>query len=231
MVSDSGDVLEMASRRLAALGDPVRARQMAAYMRTDMPFYGVQASTRREVLAELLHAFPVTSPDRYEATVRVLWRGTHREEKYLAIDVAIRVREFIGFERLGTYQRMIVEGAWWDLVDPIATKLVGTVLLDHPKRAEPVIAEWGRDVNLWLRRTALICRIRHKKATDAERLFELCAARAGDDEFFIRKAIGWALREYAKTDPKAVTRFLRAHRDELAPLSFREAAKHLALDR
>ena len=223
------DLLSLADEELSALADADRARQMAAYMKTHMAFYGVQAPARRKVLRSLRAQVPISTSGDYAAAVATLWDGDHRETKYLAIDLAIAERRFIASEHLPLYRRLIVEGAWWDLVDPVATHLVGTVLLNDPHHTEPVIASWAFDDDVWLRRTAILCRLRHKDRTDAGRLFSQCLARAGDDEFFIRKAIGWALREYAKTDPEAVGRFLIAHRGDLSPLSFREASKHLDL--
>ena len=223
------DILPMAATELAARADPARARQMAAYMKTDMAFYGVQTPARRQVLRTLRAQVSITTSEDYDAAIRALWSGHHREEKYLAIDLAIAERRFIASEHLGLYRSLVVEGAWWDLVDPVASRLVGAVLADEPDRTEPVVAAWVVDEDLWSRRTALLCRLRHRERTDAARLFHHCLLRAGDEEFFVRKAIGWALREYAKTDPEAVRAFLLDHRDALAALSFREAAKHLDL--
>lgn len=122
---------------------------------------------------------------------------------------------------------MAVEGAWWDLVDDVAANLVGALLLGHRAAMRPVMEAWVDDDDMWRRRTAILSQLRHRDQTDAEMLFDFCRRRAHETEFFIRKAIGWALREYSKTDPGAVAAFLRRHGDELSGLSRREAAKHL----
>ena len=215
------------SAELAERADPDRATDMAAYMKTTMPFYGVKADERRRVLREARRLFPIDSSDGYRGTLIALWERPHREEKYCAIDLAVAEKRWISFDHLDLYRRFIVEGAWWDLVDLVAAKLIGRVLLDEPERMWPILDRWIDDQDMWLRRTAILAQLKHKDATDAGELFDYCLRRSGETEFFIRKAIGWALREYAKTDPEAVRGFLEAHRNELSGLSYREAAKHL----
>ena len=215
------------SAELAERADPNRAADMAAYMKTAMPFYGVKADERRRVLRNARRLFPVDSKDGYRDTVIALWVRPHREEKYSAVDLAIDEKRWISFDHLDLYRRLIVEGAWWDFVDLTAAKLIGRVLLDEPERMWPILDRWIGDDDMWLRRTAILAQLKHQNTTNAEKLFDYCQRRAGESEFFIRKAIGWALREYAKTDPDAVRSFLAAHGEELSGLSYREASKHL----
>ena len=125
------------------------------------------------------------------------------------------------------YRRFIVEGAWWDFVDETATHLIRPLVIGYPDDTWPVVDNWIEDEDMWLRRTALICQVGAKESTDADRLFAYCRATMEEKEFFIRKAIGWALREYAKTDPGAVATFVTEFRDDLSGLSFREATKHI----
>ncbi|MGH8927716.1 MAG: DNA alkylation repair protein, partial [Acidimicrobiia bacterium] len=159
--------------------------------------------------------------------VLALWNLPHREEKYLAIGYACDFKSFVTFEQVDLYRQMIVEGAWWDLVDELASPIVGHVVLRDRERMRPILEDWIDNEDLWLRRTALICQHRHKHQTDQSMLFDFCARRAHEKEFFIRKAIGWALREYARTDPEAVRAFLIVQGHRLSGLSRREAAKHL----
>lgn len=112
-------------------------------------------------------------------------------------------------------------------MDFIASNLIGKLVLDYPKDMWPVMDAWIDDENLWIRRTAILCQLKHKSCTDKERLFRYATLQCKEPDFFIRKAIGWSLREFAKTDPNSVQTFLVANRQELSPLSFREAAKHL----
>ena len=216
-----------AQRLLAEQADPAKAPAMAAYMKTTMPFYGVSSPARKAIGRELAKGFPPQDRDAYLGGVLALWGLPHREEKYLAIDYAKAFPGMITPTELPLYRRMVVEGAWWDFVDDIAVHLVGHTVLNDPEAAWPVVDPWIDDPEMWLRRTAILSQNRSRGLTDSHRLFDFCLRRAHEREFFIRKAIGWALREYARTDPDAVRRFLVDHRAELAPLSVREASKHL----
>lgn len=209
------------------MADPERAAPMAAYMKTSMPFYGVASPLRRPIARELKLQFPPGSPDGYRTNVLLLWALPHREEKYLAIGYALSFKKLITFEQIGLYHQLVTEGAWWDFVDVIASDLVGRVVLDDRARMRSILEEWIDGEDMWLRRTALLCQIRHKQATDEAMLFDFCRRRAHEKEFFIRKAIGWALREYARVNPEAVRQFLRVNEAGLSGLSRREAAKHL----
>ena len=226
---DSETLAEFAAERLAKAADPDKAGPMAAYMKTDMPFYGVQKAARVPILRDALRRFAPTDRGDYRRAVVALWNQPHREEKYLAIGYARSYPQFVSLSSVPLYRRMIVEGAWWDLVDETAIHLVGDVLLRQRDRMKPKVETWIDDRDMWLRRTSILAQIGHKDATDARLLFDACERRMHETEFFIRKAIGWALRDYAKTDPDAVTAFVIEHRVELSGLSYREATKHLNL--
>src|SRR5690606_10980808 len=152
---------------------------------------------------------------------------THREEKYLAIAYARSFPAYVALRQLDLYRQMIVEGAWWDCVDDVAANLVARIHRAKPERMRPILWEWIDAADMWLRRAALLSQLRSKSDTDAEMLFEFCRRRAHETEFFIRKALGWALREYSKTDPEAVAEFLRAEGQRMSGLSRREAGRHL----
>lgn len=226
-MTDLTEACKFVSSRLAEVGDPVKAPQMQAYMKTEMPFYGVQKAGRTPIVRELVKRFPPADGDDYERLVLALWELPHREEKYVALAVARHFKNHIAPERLHLYERLIVEGAWWDLVDEVATKLIRPLVVGYPDDTWPTVDQWVDDDDMWLRRTAVICQIGAKDATDARRLFDFCAARAHEKDFFIRKAIGWALREYARVDPEAVAEFINSHLEELSGLSYREASKHI----
>jgi 3-methyladenine DNA glycosylase AlkD len=216
-----------AQRALAEVADPGKAPGMQAYMKTDMPFYGVQKPARAPIARHLSAEFAPRNREEYEALILGLWGLSHREEKYLALDVAGRHRQFVSSASLPLYRRLIVEGAWWDLVDEVATHIVRSLVLQEPKPTWRQVDTWIDDDDMWLRRSAIICQVGAKDRTDATRLFAFCEERIEEREFFIRKAIGWALREYAKTDPDAVAGFATANRDRLSSLSYREATKHI----
>lgn len=200
---------------------------MQAYMKTDMPFYGVQKPGVTPILRALVREFPPESQAEYEDLVLALWALPHREEKYLAQGVATTHKHFIVPESLPLYRRMIVEGAWWDLVDEVATHMIRPLVIEFPDEVWPKVEPWIDDEDMWLRRAALICQVGAKDRTDTERLFRFCESRMHETGFFIRKAIGWALRDFAKTDPEAVAAFVTANRESLSGLSFREATKNL----
>lgn len=221
------DAVSYVQAELSAKANPDKAARMQAYMKTEMPFYGVQKPGRTEILRYLKREAAPQDREEYQDLATALWELPHREEKYLAQAVAVAFKSFIVPESLPLYERFIVEGAWWDFVDETATHLIRELVLEHPSRIWPVVDEWSQDDNMWLRRTSLTCQIGAKERTDADRLFRFCEMRMHETEFFIRKAIGWALREYAKTDPEAVAAFAREHRESLSGLSFREATKHI----
>jgi 3-methyladenine DNA glycosylase AlkD len=225
--SRTAAAIRFVTSELAKAADPVKASQMQAYMKTDMPFFGVQKAGRTPIFRRLVADFRPRTEDEYEDLVRALWALPHREERYLALAVAGRFEEFIKPERLDLYEDLIVQGAWWDFVDDVATHLIRRLVVDYPNEAWPVVDEWIDDQNMWLRRSAILCQVGAKQATDRRRLFLYCQARAHEREFFIRKAIGWALREYAKIEPAAVAGFLTQHRADLSGLSYREASKHI----
>ena len=220
-------LVEYVQTALAERADPKKAAGMQAYMKTDMPFYGVQKPGRAGIFREIEARFAPKSHSGYLGMVDALWELPHREEKYLAQAVAAGFREFIVPDSMPFYRRFIVEGAWWDFVDEAATHLVRELVIHHPEATWPIVDSWIDHPDMWLRRAAIICQVGAKERTDATRLFDFCARRAHEREFFIRKGIGWALREYARTDPEAVAGFALAHRDDLSGLSFREATKHI----
>jgi 3-methyladenine DNA glycosylase AlkD len=214
-------VIEAIRRELAARADPAKAPEMQAYMKSEMPFLGVQKPGRREVARIVFPAYPLDGFEAWRDTVLRLWReATYREERYLAIALARdgRYRSHRSAAALPMYEELIVTGAWWDFVDEVAIRLVGELELGF-------LRSWAIDADMWKRRTAIIAQIARKDGTDAQLLFDCIEPNRGDREFFIRKGIGWALREYSKVDPDAVERYCDTH--ELSPLSRREALRIL----
>lgn len=182
---------------------------MQAYMKSDMPFLGVQKPTRTVALRPFVRA---ASDDAAIAAAVDLWdRAEFREERYAALAL-LRGRPVT--ERL--VRHLIVTGAWWDYVDEIATKLL-------PPGMD--LRAWARDDDMWIRRAAILSQIGFKRHTDPALLADVILANCEDRRFWITKAIGWALRDYARTDPEYVRVFVQTH--TLAPLSVREATKHL----
>jgi len=215
---------------LAGAGDPERAVQQRAYMKSAMPYRGITSPELRALLRPLLAAYAPADRTTWESDVRGLWDGaTHREERYAAIAVARhrRARPWQDVKALELDRHLIVTGAWWDLVDEIASHLVGGVLANHRADATPVIHVWAVDDDLWLRRTAVLAQLTHRADTDLDLLRFAVEGNVDDRSFWLRKAIGWALREYARTDPDWVRAEVDRLGDRLSGLSRREALKHL----
>jgi len=228
MPDQSNELARYVTAELKRLADPAKAPAMAAYMKTAQPFFGVTTPIRTAMLKEMGDQFAPPDQKLYARSVMALWKLPHREERYCAITFARRYEQFITSESLPLYERMIREGAWWDFVDEIAVNLVGTVYGNFRAQTRPLIEQWIDDEHMWIRRTALLSHLKHKRETDAAQLFKHCLKRADESEFFIRKAIGWALREYSKTDPRAVRTFLKTNRKQLSNLSYTQGSKHLA---
>jgi 3-methyladenine DNA glycosylase AlkD len=221
------ELIAFVQRELAARADPRKAVAMAAYMKTSMPFYGVPKPEREQIRREAKTRFTPLDRTDYERAVLGLWKLPHREEKYFAIDVARTWRDFILPESLPLYRKMIEEGAWWDTVDEVAAHLVGAVLLRHREETALLMDQWIEDAHLWVRRAAIISQLTHKEKTDHARLFRYSLVQAAEKDFFIRKAIGWALRQYAYTEPDRVRAFIAKNRHRLSPLTYREASRVL----
>jgi 3-methyladenine DNA glycosylase AlkD len=167
--------------------------------------------------------------DVWTATVLELWRGAdYREERYLALDLTAQ-RPYVRWQQPGLlplYEELIVTGAWWDFVDEVANRRIGPLVRAHPGTLVPVMRAWSGDADRWKRRTSIICQLGSKADTDVELLTDTIEANLADPDFFLRKGIGWALREFAKTEPGWVRAFVDAH-PGLSALSRREATKHL----
>ena len=218
--------------RLREAGDAAKAAQMQAYMKSALPFHGVSSPDCRVIMRGVLATHPLADRATWLSTVLTLWDDAgHREERYAALAIA-KDRRYAGHrdpDVLPLYRHLVVTGAWWDLVDDVATHLVGPLLLAHPGRVRPTVAAWATDEDRWLRRTAVICQVGAKDLTDLPLLTLAVEANLDDRTFFLRKAIGWALRQHARTDPEWVRAFVEVHGDQLSGLSRREALKHLSV--
>jgi 3-methyladenine DNA glycosylase AlkD len=205
--------------------DPEAAVAMAAYMRNQFAFVGIQSPTRRSLAREVLAGREPPTERELVRLARACWKRPEREYQYFACDYVAKYAEKCSPRLLGDLRWLITHKSWWDTVDALA-KAVGELVRVHDVlRAD--MDEWIDDENVWTARVAIIHQLGFKTNTDVERLFDYCTRRATDTEFFIRKAIGWALREYAKTDPDAVRAYVDAH-SELSGLSKKEALRRLS---
>ncbi|GGO77006.1 DNA alkylation repair protein [Nonomuraea cavernae] len=220
-----GEKVRLALREAA---EPGKAAAMQAYMKSPMPFLGVQAGPRRAALRRVFAGHRLATAPEWRRAVLELWReAEYREERYAAVELSghRHYREFQTLYTVPMYEEMIVTGAWWDLVDELATHRIGGLLTAFPDSMRPLLLEWAHDRDLWKRRTAILSQNRFKARTDTALLYACIEPSLSDNDFFARKAIGWALREYAKTDPGEVVRYVRAK--GLSGLSRREALKNV----
>lgn len=220
---------------LAGAGDAERAARQQAYMKSSLPFGGLGAAELASGLKPLLAEHRFADRAQWEAAVLELWDdAAHREEWYAALALLRHraYRSWLDPDLLPLLEELARTGAWWDVVDVLAAHPVGQVLLDHRASATPVIDAWSVDPDsLWVRRTAMLAQLRHGARTDTDLLARVLVANLDDTaygrEFFVRKALGWALRQHARTDPAWVRTFVRTHDERLSGLSRREALKHL----
>jgi 3-methyladenine DNA glycosylase AlkD len=228
-VSDVTGLVGAVRGGLRLVGDAERAPGMQRYMKSAMPYRGVAAPARRQLQRRLFADFPLSERDEWVEAIALLWReAEYREERYCAIGLADdrRYRVWRTPELLPLYTEMIVDGAWWDYVDEIAIRHVGPLLRAHPEQLTPTMRAWSADPDRWKRRTSVICQIQSGQDTDTALLTDTIEANAADRDFFLRKGIGWALRQHARLDPEWVRDFVAAH-PALSPLTVREATKHL----
>ena len=217
-------------RELKAAADPSRAPAMQAYMKSAMPYYGVGSPGQAAIWKKLFRSHVLSDAASWRETTLAMWRGAKfREERYGAIALSGE-KAYLPWQTLDTvpmYEEMIVTGAWWDYVDHIAGRRIGLLLGNHPSQMSRLMRRWSRSNDMWKRRTSILCQLGFKERTDLPLLYDCIEPNLDDREFFIRKAIGWALRQYAWTNPKEVQRYVRAHEDRLSGLSKREALKNV----
>ncbi|NGO75413.1 DNA alkylation repair protein [Streptomyces sp. YC504] len=225
--SDLADlVLERLVPAYGKSADTQSGERMAAYMKGVTPFLGIPSPERKALSRTVLEGLP--RPDETDCTAVALraWRLPEREYHYFAVDYLRRYVKSCSSGFLPVARHLVSTVPWWDTVDALASHVVGG-LVAADARLKGDMDEWIEDDDLWIARTALLHQLRYKDATDIDRLFGYCLRQSGHPDFFIRKAIGWCLREYAKTDAQAVRDFVTEHERRLAPLSVREALKNI----
>jgi 3-methyladenine DNA glycosylase AlkD len=214
-------------RTLEAHRNPEAAVAMATYMKNHFAFLGLKRPEFQPLAKPLIIAAkPVADEAWLAESARLLWMLPEREYHYTAIDLLARYEKRLTIESLSLLRELILTRSWWDSVDGVTGAVLSPLTLRLPE-LQVSMDDWSRDENFWLRRAAILHQLKHQAATDTERLFAYCRANATNPEFFIRKAIGWALRTYAYTDPLAVRTFVEANQAQLSSLSVREALKHV----
>lgn len=201
------------------------AAPMAAYMKHNFPFLGIQKPLRTALMKEQLSAYLLPEKAQLTSVVQTLYAMPEREYHYAAIELLERAKKQLTPDDLPFLRQLIETHSWWDSVDIIAPKLVGDIVLHNPKTTAPVLFAWSQTENLWTQRAAILHQLKFKQQTNTHLLGSIISHHAESREFFIQKSSGWALREYAKTDAAWVMNFVSTH--SLQPLSRREALKHM----
>ncbi len=217
-----------------AMACPEHAAGAQRYMKSTMPCYGIRAQPLRKACKEVFARHPLESFEAWRDAVLTLYRGARRrEERYAAIELT-GLKAYANcrtMKALPIYEELIVTGAWWDLVDGVAGHRLGELLRRYPAQMKKRMLGWSRAKDMWKRRSAIICQLGFKQDTDLELLYACIEPSLDSDEFFLRKAIGWALRQYAWTDPDEIVRYVRENEDRLSGLSRREALKNVGKHR
>lgn len=215
----------------AAQANPEIAAPQQAYMKSTIPYYGLKTPAVNKVMRPLLKRYTLRTVEEWEEAIRTLWDNvTHREEWYAALGIARygRYRNWrSSTDALPLYDHLIRTGAWWDVCDVIAHHLVGEVLMAHRETTSDVMRTWSTDEHLWIRRCSILSQNKHKEQTDPELLRDCILPSIDDTDFFSRKAIGWALRDYSHVNPAWVADFVNEFDDRLSGLSKREALKYV----
>lgn len=209
-----------------AHADPIKAAPMKKYMRDQFEYLGIKSPQMAALQKEFIAANGLPPLEELDAIVRDLWKLPQREFQYLALSLIGKFEKKVDEDFITTLEYLITHKSWWDTVDTIAGHPVGMMFKRFPKVKAKYLKKWRISDNFWLRRTTLLFQLGYKEETDFELLCELIKDNLGSDEFFINKAIGWALRQYAHTKPEVVRKFVKATK-ELHPLSRREALKNI----
>ena len=206
--------------------NPSQAAPMKKYMRDQFEYLGIKSPQFKILFKQYVADHGLPAVGELDEVVHDLWTLPQREFQYAAIGLVGRLEKQLMAKSVRTLEDMLTHKSWWDTVDSIAGGTVGAYFKRFPDVRETYLAKWRASENFWLRRTTILFQLNYKKETDFDLLCEIIHENLGSNEFFINKAIGWSLRQYARIDPKAVKKFLKATRD-LNPLSRREALKHL----
>jgi 3-methyladenine DNA glycosylase AlkD len=207
--------------------NPEAAVPMAAYMKHHFPFLGIPQPVRKAATRQVVKEAKSWCAGRMWAAVEELWAQPEREFHYLAIELLTVGSTRLDADDLPWIESLARRHSWWDSIDALCSPLVGSIVARQPEAGDWIEAHWAGHEDFWVRRMAILYQRREKAGTDEARLFRICLANAEDKNFFIRKGIGWALREYAKTSPAVVAAFLEHNSSRFSPLTLREASKYL----
>jgi len=213
---------------LENLANDHKAKEMQAYMKSNQPFYGVQSQPRKAVIKMLKKQFAIDDYISYQNIILQLWHGNFREDMYQALEIAEQYKKWRTLDSWHLFEYLIYSSPWWDTLDWIAGKIVSPIILNQENIISDLI-KWRSSEKMWVRRASILAHLKHKTQTNTALLGETILILAHEKEFFIRKAIGWILREYGKWNPEWVKDFVVKHDLRLSSLSKKEALKHVNL--
>lgn len=206
--------------------NPENAFAMAKYMKNNFPFFGIKTQERRRIFKEIWKENKEEVSANAREIALDLYSKPEREFQYCAIEILIKeLQGNYKKEDIQLIEKLISDNSWWDSVDTIAKYNLGEYLLEFPLETKKVIERFSNSTNMWLNRSAILFQLGYKQKTSADLLFSECLKHSHSKEFFIQKAIGWALREYAKSNPEDVQEFVKTN--TLKPLSKKEALKNM----
>lgn len=206
--------------------NPDLAKPMEQYMKNHFPFLGIKSPERKALTKQSFQQLGIGKEPIDAEFVTDLWNEREREYQYVALDYLAKQKNQLEKDHLPLLETLLTTKSWWDTVDMLAQHPVGTIAFKWNEVIPTFIEGWSTNENMWLRRTAILFQLRYKENTDEELLYRYILANAASNEFFIQKAIGWALREYSKTNHDAVKHFIANH--QLAKLSVREGSKYIS---
>ncbi|WP_041632769.1 DNA alkylation repair protein [Maribacter sp. HTCC2170] len=201
------------------------AEEQKAYMRNQFEFYGIKTPVRREIQKPFLAKDFLPPKSELQLIIKTLWNKPEREYQFIGQELVHKYKKQFVKSDIALLEFMVTHKSWWDTVDYIAVKLIGPYFDMFPEQLKPIIEKWLASGNMWLQRCCLLYQLKSKDKMDTQRLSQIINLLLGSNEFFINKAIGWVLREYSRTNPKWVVKFVSNHK--LAPLSKREALRLL----
>lgn len=205
--------------------NPEIAAGAEKYMRNQYSFYGIPSPSRAIIFKDFIKTYGLPEIADLDEIILNAWQLPQRDMQYAAMNVLDKTIKKMPAQSIFLLEKLIIQKSWWDTIDFIAPSLVGTLFKRYPEIRDETISRWMDSGNFWLQRSCLLFQLKYKQATDEKLLFELCNRLSGEKEFFVRKAIGWALRQYARTAPEQVREFVA--KTNLQPLSRKEALKHL----
>lgn len=219
------DKYETLKKLFETYSNPERAISMSKYMKDQFSFYGIAAADRKNLYKDFLKTEKKQGSIDWEF-INQCYSDAHREFQYLAYDYLLAMKKQVCFEDISLVKDLVMKKSWWDTVDFLA-QVVGNIVLKDSRVEEEMLA-WSREENIWVQRIAILYQLRFKEKTNTAQLEQILLNCLGTNEFFINKAIGWALREYSKTNPDWVRDFLEKYQEQMANLSIREASKYLS---